>query len=390
MTLDELVTPLDADAAKAKIYDALTAQGVVTTTWKPGGVVRTIIAALALVVAPFSTLQSLIAKSGFLALAEGDWLVLVALYVYGVAKNLGTFAAGDLRFDNSTGNIYSGVAGDLIAINPSTGKTYRNTESFTIGSMATNVLIAFQAIELGSPSSSSASAITGLVTTLSGVTVTNPIALVGEDPETDPALRLRCSEKLGMLSPNGPRDAYAFVARSAVRLADGSAIGVTRVRSIPDGLGDVDVYVSSASGALTGSLGDPTSDLGKVDDDMQKLAVPLAVTLTTHNASNHSIDVVYEIWVSDVGSLSDAQIESDIEARLTAFMASRPIGGDILPGETTGRVYLSAIEAVIGASTETLKVVISVPAGDVDIAATEAPVLGTVDAFVHQVTEAII
>src|SRR5262249_16618862 len=140
----------------------------------------------------------------------------------------GSFATGSITASNSTGFSYSGGAGDLVVLDSVTQKTYRNTAPFSIGSMATGVVIPIQAVELGTGSNAAAGDIDTLVTVLAGVTITNPAALVGADPEDDVALALRCKEKTGTLSPNGPRDAYAYFARSATR-ADGSAIGVTRV-----------------------------------------------------------------------------------------------------------------------------------------------------------------
>ena len=176
---------------------------------------RTIIAALAIILAAFSELQAAIAKGGFLDLAEGAWLTLLARYTYGVERDPGSFAAGPVLVTNSTGNIYSGDPGDLVFLNSATSKTYRNTEAFTIGALATNVSIAVEAIELGIASTSLAGDINQLVTPLLGVAVANPSALVGADEETDALLRERCRLSLGALSPNGPRDAYAYFARSA-------------------------------------------------------------------------------------------------------------------------------------------------------------------------------
>ena len=170
-TLEELITPMTVDEAKTAIYDALAARGVTTTGWKPGAVVRTIIAALAIILAAFSELQASLARSGFLDLAEDAWLTLLARYVYDVERDTGAFATGTVLASNSTGSIYSGDPGDLIFLNSTTGKTYRNTEAFTIGSLAEDVEIAVEAIEIGTASSAEAGAIDALVTTLNGITV---------------------------------------------------------------------------------------------------------------------------------------------------------------------------------------------------------------------------
>lgn len=384
-TLDELTTPLNRDQVQESIYDALATLGVTTTTWKPGAVVRAIVTGVSIVVSSFSELQSLIARGGFLELAEGVWLTLLARHVYDVERDEGSFATGNVTLDNTGGGVFSGDAGDLIVRNPTTGQTYRNTESFSIAAFETGVVVAIRAIEIGTIATSAPDTITAFETPLIGVTVTNPNAVVGSDPETDPALRARCAEKTGTLSPNGPKDAYSFVAKSTLR-DDGSSIGVTRVRSVPDGVGGVDVYLATATGGITGDEEDPDTDLGAIALAIRTQVEPLAITATVQSATTESIAVTYELWIRDSTGLTDTEIEDAIAERLTEFMAAQPIGGNILPGET-GRVYLSAIEAAIACvfEEETVRLEVTAPAADVDLAITEAPVLGTVTPTIHQV-----
>ena len=99
----------------------IAATGTKTTNWKPGAVVRTIVAVLAFVLAAFSVLTSLLAKSGFLELSSGAWLTLVARYVYGVERDTGSFATGFVTLDNAGGGVYSGDPDDLLFTNPTTG-----------------------------------------------------------------------------------------------------------------------------------------------------------------------------------------------------------------------------------------------------------------------------
>ncbi|HSN26433.1 MAG TPA: baseplate J/gp47 family protein, partial [Kofleriaceae bacterium] len=342
MNLSDLTTPLTEDQAKQAIYDALATLGLSTTSWKPGAWVRTIIAVFAKAYSSLTSLTALIASGGFLFLAKGDWLTLVAQYVYGVTRDPGSFASGNIQFDNSGGGIYSGVAGDLIVANTSTGKAYRNTAPYTIGALATGVLIPFQAVELGSASTSTPATITTLGTPLPGVTVTNPGALVGLDAETDDALVLRCSEKTGALSPNGPRDAYAYLARSAT--LNGVSVGVTRVKTIPDGIGGVDVYVADKTGTLTGTVGDLTTALGVVDEAIQTQCAPLGITARVHAATPHAIAVTYELWIRRT-SLADADVKSAVATQITNFLATIPIGGfDLTGAGGAGKVYLGGLK----------------------------------------------
>jgi phage-related baseplate assembly protein len=167
----------------------------------------------------------------------------------------------NVTIDNASGNIYAIDPGDLILLNTATDATYRNTALVNIGSMQTGVIVAVQADIEGSGGTAAAGAIDDFVTTFLGLSVTNDAALVGTDAELDPELRSRAELATGALSPNGPADAYRYFAASAVRAADGEAIGVTRIKVTPDGAGGVAVVVATGSGGGTGTSGDPDTDL---------------------------------------------------------------------------------------------------------------------------------
>lgn len=381
-TLEELTTPLTKDEVEDSIYAALEGLGVKTTAWKPGATARTIIAGVAIVLSAFSSLQALIAKSGLLDLAEGDWLTILAREVYNVERNVGTFAAGNLTLDNTGGGTHSPGVGDVIALNDSLtpNKTFRNTEAFSLAAFETGKVVAFEAIEIGADSTSAPNDIDQLETVLLGVTVTNPAALVGQDPESDADLRIRCLAKTGTLSPNGPSDAYRFLALSAT-VDSGAPAGVTRVTTTPDGEGNVDVHVATASGPVTGSIGDTTTPLGAVDESIQTLAVPLAVTATTISAVANTIAVTYEIWLRSTIGLTVPQITTNIATKLATFMSTQPIGGLSKTGSAPFFVFVEAIEGVIAEAVGTtflISLEVTVPAADVAIATNEAPVLGTV------------
>lgn len=397
MTLDELTEPLTPDEVREAIYAAIAARGAEPTSWKALAPTRSMIAGIAIVVSALSRLIAAVTKGGFLEKAEKDWLTFVALYVYDVARGTGTFATGSVEIDNAGAGVYAFAAGDLIVVSTATGKGYRNTSAVNIAAGQLNVAVDVEAIELGSASTAPAGTIDDFETPQPGLTVTNPTALLGSDPEDDAALKARCYEKTGTLSPNGPRDAYAFVARSTVK-SDGTTAGVTRVRTVADGQGGVDVYVADGSGALAGAIGNTATALGAVDDAIQRLAAPLAVTASTQSATAVSIAVTYQVWVRDTSGRSSAQIEEAIGDELARYMAAAPIGGHVIPGEATGRVYKSAIEAAIDAALEgvsddddfVIRRAVTVPAGDTDLAIGQAPVLGVVASTITQVSETTI
>lgn len=376
-SIDDLTTPLTRDQVTARIYAAIAALGVNTTTWKPGSVVRTMIAAAAIVLAAFSRLQALIAKSGFLETAEGAWLTLVARYVYGVERDVATFAEGSITLTNTGGGIYDLDAEDVVFRNGD-GKQYRNTTAFSLAPLAT-VTIPIRAVEAGSASSSGPNTITELVTPLLGVTATNATSVVGLDEEKDPALRARASAKLGSLSPFGPWDAYRYAATQA-RRADGTAIGVTRARTLKDGFGGTTTYVATASGGVTGDADDPATDLGAVNEAIQRNAAPLPVSATVASATTVPVAVTYRAWMYNTSGLTEAAIKAAIQARLVDFFAGQPIGGNVV-GSPPGLIYQDAIRTAIGATLpQIFHVEINPPAADVTLAESAVATLGAVTA----------
>lgn len=387
-TLAQLTKALTEIEVRAAIYASLATQGVNVTLWKAGSPLRTLIGGLTIVLAALSRLQAKLAQMSFLALASGSWLTLVARYVYGVDRDLGSFATGEVTLTNTTGMVFNQ---DPFTVTFTNGtKTYKNSSAFTLGSMGT-ATVAIQATEIGSASSSGADTITGFGTPLPGVTVTNAAAVVGTDVEDDPTLRLRCAEKLGTLSPNGPRDAYAYLARSAKR-ANGSSIGVTRVRTIADGIGGVDAYFATATGGIAGTVGDLDTDLGIVDELLQTSCAPLCITLRSHTATAQAIAVTYELWIPASDTRDDATIEALVDVAIATFLGTKPIGGDeIVPG--SGIVSKSAIEDVVGTVVAgTIKRIVTVPSADVAMSTRHHAPVGTTNTCtaIHRVAGAVI
>lgn len=391
MTLDDLVTPLTLDEAKETLYDVLVQLGVPTTGWAVGGVVRTVVAMVAIIAVAASVVIVAIAKGGFRETATGAWQTLHARDTYGVTRIEASFATGTVTLSNVGGGVYNPAAGDVIVQCDSSQKTYRNAEAFSLaaGSIGTPTVVTIDviAVEAGSASNIAASVAMSMVTTMSGVTVTDNSAIVGVDEETDPALSAREDESLDALSDNGPSGAYLALAKRATR-ADGSNIGVTRAKvSAPSAVGEVTVTVASAVGAVTGHVGHVGDDLDFVNQTIQGVippgCVPAGVTVTVASATAKTIAYTYELWVYTTDGRTAAEIETAVGARVLAWMATRNIGGD-----SGGYVYLSALRAVImGVSAYSYDCALTVPGANVPIAATEVPVAGAPTCTdVHMVT----
>lgn len=380
-TLTDVTTPETPASVEASIYDGLSALGVRTAGWKPGGVARAIITAVSHVFAAWTQWSVQIAKMGWLELAEGDWLTLVAKYDYGVERREATFAAGTVTIDNSGGGIYLFDPGDLI-VTRSDGRAYRNTEAVTVEALETGVPCAIAALESGAASTALPGEIVGFETSYSGLSVTNALSIVGLDAETDAALKMRCRAVSVAASPCGPRDGYVYHAQKATR-ADGTPIGVTRATATTDNeTGDVTVTVATASGALA------EADRAAVDDYLQEHAAPLGVSVTTVAATPHVVPIRYQATYRTADpAVTDAVVAAAVAARLATFFASRPIGGDVLPPSATGLVYMDGLRAAIGSAHPSIfHVTMPAPQHHVVIAPHECPTLGAVTATLVRVT----
>ena len=382
LSLAELTTPVTVEEVKTSVYGVLEGLGVNTTGWKPGAVVRTIIVASAVVLAALSKLTANIARSGFLELAEGDWLTLVARHVFGVERPAATFAQGLVTLTNTGGGVFDWGPGDLIVKNTQTHKTYRNTQALHLGPVGTSTAIltgvAIQAVERGSKSTADPGDIAELETSALGVTVLNPTSVVGLDAMGDVALRTLCLESRSSLSPNGPRDAYAYYARTA-KLPDGSLCGVSRVHvTKSSSVGKVTVTVGSGSGGITGDVADPTTPLGAVAKALEDNVQPDGVTLIVRSAAVGLVNVAYLAWMYSSANLTALEAQRLIADKLTAFCASQPLGGNVI-GLDHGKVFREAIStAIMSVRPEIFRVTLSLPSGDLDMfgVPVKSPVLG--------------
>jgi hypothetical protein len=392
-TFEQLINAPTTEDVTQSIYDALVAMGVTTTNWKPGAVVRTMIAACAIVLAGLAQLIVLVNRGGFLSLSEGIWKRLVAKYSYGVDYLEATFAIGTLHITNASGGIYNFAAGEYTVENSETGVRYVNQDAISIAAGAVDYAITIQALEIGAVGSALPGQISKTVTTLPGVTVTNPEALVGRD-ETDSELDARAGEKLGALSPNGPWDAYSHIAKS-VKRADGSSIGITRATLVKTGNGLATLYVATPSGGVTGTVGDLNTDLGLVDEAIQTQCVPLGFTAETASAVTRAVNGSYTAWIYNTSGATLSEIKAAIDTEIAARLGAVPIGGDKLPGYAAGvhaSLFSDAISRakVKGATLQVVRTVAAVVATPdtsiLPLAFNEAPILGTIIGNVVQVS----
>ncbi len=364
---------------KAQIYarGLLLAQGLglTVTSWVAGDPTRSLYHFVATCVETIEVIVAGYVSSGFLDHATGDWLTILADQLFNVQRVEATYATGAVTMTNTLGGLYVIEVGDITFKNSSSGATYRNTESGTlgpVGSLTATLELDISADEAGSDSSASAGDVDELVTGLLGVTCSNALAVLGLDEESDASVRDRCRAKLGTLSPNGPADAYNYVVRSS-DLTD--VTDITRSRTIADSTtGDVTVYIAGPSGAVAGA------SVTAAQAAVEEWSTPLCITPNVDNCSNVTVAVTYQAWLYASVGESTGTIAAKVEEDLETMFAVRPIGGDIISPAVTGKLYKSLIEANIKAAypNHTFRVSVSAPAGDTSLAIDEVAVLGTV------------
>lgn len=378
---------------KAEIYqlglDAAELAGLTTTSWDTGDPTRSLYHYLAAVLDALEDIAVSFISGVSLELAAeraaetGDdtWLRIAAYELSGYVPTDATYAETSCTLTNPGGGVYEIRAGDIIAQNSSTGALYHNEDGGTLAAgPATTLALTFVAEEPGSDSNAGANEIDTLITKLDDVTITNATAAVGIDAESPTAIVAGAREKKGIFSPNGPRDSYNYVAKRSELTG---VTTITRSRSVGDSdTGDVALYVAGPSGAVGGS------DVTAVQDAIAEWSTPLCITPTVQSANDVIVPVTYTIWLYESVNKTQAEVEEAIADALETLFATRPIGGDIIPPATTGKLYVSLVLSEIRNvfPAHVFRVTLALPAIDVALAVDEVAVLGAVTPNVNFVT----
>jgi len=374
---------------KTQIYDfaigIATAIGLPVTSWQEGDPTRSQFHVESESLATLETTVVGWIQSRFLDLATGDWLKVKAEQDYDVTVPEATYATCDVAMSNPTGFVFTDIAaGDLTFKNTTTGKTYHNTTGGTLGAKVGIVngtlSVTVVADEAGSDSSASAGEIDDMVTTLDGaVTCTNALAAIGIDEQDEATTRIQCRDKLGSLSPDGPKEAYSYVARNP-DLALTNACTRCRVYGDSD-TGDVTVYLAGPAGGVS------AADRTLIETAILTWATPLCITPTVLAATNVTVAVTYELWLYKRANKTAAEAAADIATALETLFASLPIGGDIISPATTGKLYQSLVAATIRGvfPTDAFRVSVTTPSGDTSLTNGQVAALGTVTATVNLV-----
>lgn len=385
-SLQDLVTPQTRDDVLASEITVAQSEGLDTTTWQVGSVIRTLMVIVAQIVSIFSSVIIEPIKGGFGDLLSTlAWAQVWAKGLYNVDAITAQPATGALTITNPTAKNYLWPPGEIIVAHSVTGRTYRNVAQVTIPANATVTDVQIASDGVGTTNNAAPGLITVLVgPSMDQVTVTNPLSVLGADDETVSALVVRARESLAALSPDGPKDAYNYIAKTPAFAA--VATPITKAATFADpNTGLVTVYLATADGAPV------ASDVAIVQTAIDKWAEPWCVSATAVAADNLSVDVTYTVWVK-TSSLSATQIKNAIANALAVFFSgtdTNPIGGIVTP-PATGFVYVDSLIVVIstatldsGTSLGVVRADIATPSTDVSVAKNQIAVLGTVTGTVN-------
>lgn len=291
LTISDLLKAQTSDDIFSALLGIASSLGLPTTAWGSGAWVRLIIDAASVKLSDASKVIPAITSGGFLDLAakvtpEGGpgWLDLLCAG-YGVPRIGSKYAQTDLVLTCSGASGATFQPGGLHFAN---GKnTYTNTAPVTIVANGI-VLCPVIADVAGASSTAGSGAINALVTSLVGVTCSNPVAALGADAERNVDLVRRTRAKFQSLSDKGPGGAYDYSARTIndidqVQVSSGPltqpALPVTRTNQVTIA-GKVTTYVASDAGAyLTPPNYTNQTSLAIVSSTN---ASPIEVTITGH------------------------------------------------------------------------------------------------------------
>ena len=309
------------------------ALGLPVSSWRAGDPTRSLYKFTAQKLAALDGVSGKFIKAGFLSTAVGDWLTVLAFEVYNVTRGAATYADPTVTVKNTGGGFYEIEPGDLTFKNSATGKTYHNTNAGTLSAGAT-VVFDLVADEAGSDSSASENEVDELVTTLLGVVVQSSTVGLADDQESDDELKSRCQASLGALSPNGPADAFEFIALSSDYTGNTS---VNRARAFAGGgNGTVTVIVASQSGAADAAA------ITAVQNAVLRWATPLGCLPTTVSADTLIVSRDITITKDPTLAVSSADLSVSVLSAIDQLFRDTKIGGrngGVSESEVTSKIH---------------------------------------------------
>lgn len=356
-----LIVAATADAILTRVLEVAAAVGLPVDTWRAGDPTRALFKGLADTTAERDAVQAEFAKGASIQTAEGDWATIRALETFNVERDEATFAAPTVVIDNAGGGVFEFEPGGIVFSASATGATFTNQELVSIAALTSGISILLVAQQSGSAGTVAADDIDGIVSPpigALGVSIVSSTAAIGVDEQSDAGLRQECAETLGSFSPNGPADAYAYAAKNSDLTG---VTGILRAKASGDNTtGTVTVY------AATGTAAIDAGTVSAIQDAIDIWATPLCTLATVQSGT----PVDQDITISGVA----ADFRDAVEAAWTEHFLLIDFGGEVNVSALEGVAFAAMVSN--GADPAAANPVVSVPAADDTLAASEFPVLG--------------
>lgn len=348
ISIAALLAPMAQPQLRASSVRLLKNFGVPADQWIAGGTYSTILTVVSYVFAGLTGVLSSALSAIFLPTATGTWLVALAYYVYGVTAQSATFGTGTATFSNTGGGVYNEEPGAVV-IQAANGNRFTNTQVLALGPgtplSPTVQTIDIQAQVQGSIGGAGAGQITQLVTSLTGVAVTNPTPIFGLDADSDATVRTKCIAAIAARSYKGPTGAYYAAiygygnVPGATNSVTGKPVNVNRIQvhTDPD-TGDITVYLASPDG-----VADP-NDVSGVQTAINTVARPQGITATAESCTVANFNAAITVWTTSAGVTAPQTIQQESLDAVDVAVAQYPIGGHVKTG-TQGYLYASFITA---------------------------------------------
>lgn len=372
-TVSQLTKTTTRAEALTFLLDLLKSFGFATQSWESGSIQRSLVELGAAVWSQSSGVVAFIARGGFNQLATGEALTQFSDSAYDNQRGIATATQGKMLLtETAAGGPYVIAAGDMVAVDASTGGTFRNTTGGTLNPSST-LLLEFAAEVAGESGNIPTGTGLTLQVTIAGVAITNPaigttgtwITSYGVNAESDVVLRQRNRSKWPSLSVNKPGDAYIQLALRATNPGTIVPTGITKVAvnsGNPAGEGSLDVYI--ANDLTTASA----TQLTNVNTYLQARRAVSSILAT--KAANVSLMTVSGTVFYRSGASLDT-VGAAVQAAVTALLTSLPIEGVQYAPASKG-LALSELSGAITAVTDVLNVTLTSPSTDVSLGGTWA------------------
>jgi uncharacterized phage protein gp47/JayE len=339
VTLKQLITPVSEADALATILSTLSQFGFQATSWQSGSIQLTMLSLFARIYSKLVVLITQFASGGFTTLATGDYLTLLAQYVYNITRLVAVRTQGLMLLTNSSAGVVTFNAGDIIVSTSPTGtpgaQTFTVAVSGSVGPGA-NSLFSFAANIAGIAGNIPSSSTLYLWTPIPGVAITNPvisgtstwIQTAGADLESDSRLQARCLGAWARRTYSNIDGAYKGWALEALPT-------LTRVQILSaPGNGTVTLVGATSVGPISGSESTTIQNYingitdGQGRRPLNDIFTAVGSTPVTTPALTATI-----YCTSDVVATAPAIVA----LALQTYIGTVPIGGSILTG-ATGKV----------------------------------------------------